>query len=100
MNEMASSEFSAFSGNRLRMVSIGMKMRALVPLFPSWPTLATTPITSKPTPFSRMLEPTAGRPGNTFLSSSQPTTATRRRSELSSSLNQRPVPIGTLRIWL
>jgi len=32
MNESASSAFSAFSGNNIRMVSMGIKMRALVPL--------------------------------------------------------------------
>src|ERR1035438_981853 len=63
------------------MVSIGIKMRELVPLLPSRPTFATTPTTSKLMPFSRIVEPTAGRPGNIFLSSSQPTTATRRAAE-------------------
>ena len=100
MNESASSEFSAFTGNNIRMVSMGIKIRALVPLFPSRPTLATTPIMSKLIPFSRMDEPTAGRPGKIFFKSSQPTTATRRRSVLSSSLNQRPGPTGTVRILL
>ena len=68
------------------MVSIGTKIRALVPLFPSCPTLARTPMMSKRTPFRSTVAPTAGRPGNTFFSSSQPTTATRRWSTLSWSL--------------
>src|SRR6185295_7284321 len=100
MKESALSEFCCFRGKRLRMVSTGTKMRALVPLLPSFPTLASTPITSKRMPFSSMVAPTAGRPGNTFLSSSQPTTATLRCSVLSSALSHRPVPRGTLRIWL
>ena len=82
------------------MVSMGMKMREFVPLLPSRPTFATTPTTSKLMPLSRIVDPTAGRPGNIFLSSSQPTTATRRRSVLSWLLNQRPGSTGTLRIWL
>ena len=83
-------------GNRSRMVSIGMKMRELVPLLPSRPTFATTPTMSKLIPFSRIVEPTAGRPGNMFFSSSHPTTATRRRSALSWLLNQRPGSIGNV----
>ena len=64
------------------MVSMGMKMRALVPLLPSCPILLTTPMISKRMPLSRMVEPTAGRPGKMFFSSSQPTTATRRVSRV------------------
>ena len=75
-------------------------MRALVPLLPSLPTLANTPIMSNRMPFKSMVAPTAGRPGKTFLSNSHPTTATRRCSVLSSSFSQRPVPTGTVRIWL
>ena len=39
MKEIAFSTLSPLSGKRSRMVSIGMKMRALLPLFPSRPTL-------------------------------------------------------------
>src|SRR5216684_2043937 len=89
------------NGTNPRMVPTGMKMRALVPLLPSCPTLDTTPMISKRAPLSRIVEPTAGLPpGKIFFNNSQPTTATRRVSLLSSSLNQRPVPTGTLRIWL
>src|SRR5207253_9669961 len=52
-----------------------------------------TPITSKFIPFSRMELPTAGRPGNVFLTSSQPTTATR-RDRKSTRLNSSHVAIS------
>ena len=55
----------------------------------------TTPMTSKRIPFSRIVLPTAGRPGNRFFSISSASTATIRRCDSSSSLSQRPAAIGS-----
>ena len=101
MKEMTScADPTLIRGKSCCMVLKGMKILRFIPLLSPWPIRFRVPTTWKRVPFSKIVLPIEGRPGNNSRRDSSPKTTTARFCESSKSLTQRPSAMGMYRSWL